>query len=138
MTTKGDFQRLAELRFSEAELLLNQSSFPGAYYIAGYAVECALKAIICLRFSAHTLPDKNFVQKVHSHKLDELMTIAGVKVDFEARAKADDVFKANWGIISQWSEQSRYEFKDEFNARALLDAIGNKNHGLLPWLKTLW
>jgi len=40
---RADFQQLADERISEAAVLLAASKFSGAYYLAGYAVECALK-----------------------------------------------------------------------------------------------
>ena len=41
-----DLQDLAELRIKEARILLDAGSYPGAFYLAGYSVECALKACI--------------------------------------------------------------------------------------------
>jgi hypothetical protein len=39
-------QRLAKERISDAKVLLGARHWVGAYYLAGYAVECALKACI--------------------------------------------------------------------------------------------
>lgn len=41
-----DFRQLAGLRIAEAKVLLDNNLYAGAYYLAGYAVECALKACI--------------------------------------------------------------------------------------------
>ncbi len=41
-----DLQQLARARLREAEALLNAGEWSGAYYLAGYAVECGLKACI--------------------------------------------------------------------------------------------
>jgi HEPN domain-containing protein len=41
---RRDFQELALVRLNEAKVLLDAGHFDGAYYLAGYAVECALKA----------------------------------------------------------------------------------------------
>jgi HEPN domain-containing protein len=38
---RADFQKLAELRIREAKVLLDSKHYEGAYYLAGYAVECA-------------------------------------------------------------------------------------------------
>ena len=43
---RADFQRLADVRIDEAGVLLAAGRWSGAYYLAGYAVECALKACI--------------------------------------------------------------------------------------------
>jgi HEPN domain-containing protein len=41
---RDDFQQLADVRIAEAAVLLAQGNYDGAYYLAGYAVECGLKA----------------------------------------------------------------------------------------------
>lgn len=47
------FYRVAYQRFEEAEVLFNAGFYIGAIYLAGYAVECMLKALIL-----NSLPDK--------------------------------------------------------------------------------
>jgi hypothetical protein len=41
---RSDFQQLAELRLRESRSLLAAGFPEGAYYLAGYSVECAFKA----------------------------------------------------------------------------------------------
>jgi hypothetical protein len=56
---RATFQELARARFAEANLLL-ESGFPsGAYYLAGYAIECELKAFIAAVFRANEIPGKS-------------------------------------------------------------------------------
>ena len=43
---RSDFQQLADVRIDEAAVLFAQGKYDGAYYLAGYAVECGLKACI--------------------------------------------------------------------------------------------
>jgi len=43
---RGDFQQLAEEHLRHAKALLDAGLYSGAYYMCGYAVECALKACI--------------------------------------------------------------------------------------------
>lgn len=43
VTSRSDFEKLIELRLREAKLLLVAKEWDGAYYLAGYAVEFALK-----------------------------------------------------------------------------------------------
>jgi hypothetical protein len=38
-----DFQDLARIRLREAKALFDAGEFHGAYYLAGYSIECALK-----------------------------------------------------------------------------------------------
>ena len=44
------FQQLAEPRLAEARALHADGLYSGAYYLAGYALECALKAKIAADF----------------------------------------------------------------------------------------
>ncbi len=46
------FYRSAYQRFEDAEILLNQDRTTGAVYLAGYSVECMLKALILSSVSA--------------------------------------------------------------------------------------
>jgi len=41
-----DFQEIAELRLRESKALLAAGIPEGAYYLAGYAVECALSTTV--------------------------------------------------------------------------------------------
>lgn len=43
---RATFQRISELRRSDAKALLTAGHYPEAYYLVGYAVECALKACV--------------------------------------------------------------------------------------------
>jgi hypothetical protein len=43
---KAEWQELASARLDDAEILLRSERFSAAYYLAGYGVECALKARI--------------------------------------------------------------------------------------------
>ena len=70
---RTDFQRLADMRIDEAKILLDQGKWAGAYYLAGYAVECALKACIAKLTSAEDFPDKEFAAKCFTHNLDKLV-----------------------------------------------------------------
>ncbi len=42
---RKDLQDLSKVRLKEATALLKAGLFGGAYYLAGYAVECALKSL---------------------------------------------------------------------------------------------
>lgn len=85
------FQQLAELRLAEAKLLLANGLPSGAYYLAGYAVECALKSIIAMGFRANEIPDKYLVNSVYTHNLNELLNLAGLRrplhEDYESKSR---------------------------------------------------
>ena len=56
--TRSDLQLLSRMRQREARVLLVNNHFAGAYYLTGYAVECALKAAVAKQVHRHDFPDK--------------------------------------------------------------------------------
>jgi HEPN domain-containing protein len=135
---RNDFQRLAELRLKEAKALLAAEFPEGAYYLAGYSVECALKACIAKRTKEHDFPDKKLVNESHTHDLGKLLNLAELVDDLDAVIQADPAMGTALDKIRDWSETSRYQDKTDLEATALLGAIDNGNGGLLPWIRLHW
>ena len=137
---RAELQRLARLRIREAKVLLDNGCYEGAYYLAGYAVECALKACIAKQTRRYDFPDKNAANKSHSHDLELLNKVAGLEKDFEIEMKANPAFGTKWGDVKDWSEESRYQAgaPDAAKAGMLYDSIVNSKNGVLPWLKKRW
>lgn len=52
---RKDLKLVAEVRLREAEALLNKRYYDGAYYLTGYAVECALKSCIAKKTKRYGL-----------------------------------------------------------------------------------
>jgi len=73
MLTKNDLQRLAQIRLEDAVLLLQNNKASSAYYLAGYAVELAIKACASKLFQNNSIPDKNLVNALYTHSLENLM-----------------------------------------------------------------
>lgn len=133
-------QQLAKLRLDEAKLLADGKQFSGAYYIAGYAIECAIKALIATQFREHEIPDKSLVDKIYTHNLAALMGLSGVGESFDAACEADPELNRRWVIVKNWSEQARYSVWTEAQALAMIDAIDGdgKTRGLFLWLSARW
>jgi hypothetical protein len=107
--------------------------------VAGYAVECALKACIAKLTNQDDFPrDRKFVEDCYNHDLERLLKAAGLKPALDAETAAKPVFATNWGIVKDWKESSRYEQKTQAEARALYDAITNVPEGILPWIRLRW
>lgn len=126
------------MRLADAEALHAAGGYSGACYLAGYAVECGLKAIIARSFRVDVIPDRAFVQKVYSHDLSALLTLANLKEELERRSAASGNFQASWSFVSRWSETSRYEIIDEFASELMLTSVGSERDGIIPWLKERW
>ena len=135
---RKEFQDLSKIRLKEAQALLQLGHFDGAFYLAGYSVECALKACIAKQTRRGEFPDKKTVESSHTHNLLQLLKVAGLEAGFAAQAKKDPGFLKSWRDVQSWSEQSRYRKNPEASARELLVAIGDRRHGILSWIKQQW
>jgi hypothetical protein len=110
--------------------------YDGAYYLAGYAVECALKACIAKGTRRNEFPDKKKVDLSHSHDLLQLIMVAGLKDEHRERVSGDPDFRTNWDIVKLWSEHSRYRRHRQESANELLLAVGDRPHGVITMDKT--
>jgi hypothetical protein len=129
------FQEIAELRLNESKALLAAGFPEGAYYLAGYAVECALKSCIAKKTREHDFPDKKLVIDSHTHDLAKLPQLAELKIDLDSAMQGNSAMQSSWDAIQDWSETSRYERKSLQEAVDLLQAIEDQTGGLLPWIR---
>jgi HEPN domain-containing protein len=131
-------QQLSEQHLGDVQVLLERKRWPGAYYLAGYSVECALKACIAKLTRANDFPHKDS-PKVFTHNLDLLVELAGLKQARINRAESSRDFKLSWAEVLKWSEESRYDLSTgEREAKNLINAISDNQEGVLPWIKRHW
>jgi HEPN domain-containing protein len=135
---RADLQRFANDRLADAKALLAAKRWTGAYYLAGYAVECALKACIAKLMKAEEFPDRVLAEKSWTHNLLQLVGVAGLKDDFAAARQAEPILAENWDTVKDWNESTRYARTSKADAQQLYEAISDKNHGVVPWLKLRW
>jgi HEPN domain-containing protein len=136
---RQDLQQLSRLRARDAKALLVAGNYAGAYYIAGYSVECAIKAAIAKQTQRHDFPNKRVAQDSWSHDLKQLLQTAGLWSTIEAATKANQDLALNWAVAKDWSEASRYVLTtSQQQAIDLYSACTARTHGLLSWLKNYW
>lgn len=136
---RKDFQNLAALRVRDAKVLLDSGRFEGAYYLLGYAIECALKACIAKQTRRYTFPEKEFAHKVWTHNLNDLVKLAGLETERIHEGKTNPAFETNWAIVKDWTEKARYEhIVKSSKARDFYSAVVNRKSGVLTWLKKHW
>ncbi len=136
---REDLKLLADTRVADAEALLQANRWAAAYYLLGYAVECALKACAAHQFRQDEVPDKKVVTQFYTHDLKQLLEISGMKSALNDKIKSDPDFQDNWKTVSNWNEDSRYRHSTSDNmARDMRVAVADPSHGVLPWLKTQW
>jgi|SRR5579872_2136538 len=138
---RTDLQQLAEDRRLDAEALLAAQRWSGAYYVAGYAVECALKACVIAYVQNNPdviFNDKKFSQRCWTHNIEELVLVANLKADRDRDAGLNPTQSQNWLIVKDWDEEARYKTWTEPEARRLYEAVTNNADGVLPWIKIHW
>jgi HEPN domain-containing protein len=137
--TRKDLQELSRLRLREAETLYKAHLYDGCVYLAGYAVELALKARICrlLRISQYPSGDIGRAFKIHS--LDQLKVLAGLSNEISV-SKNKELFD-NWSRAVDWDPEQRYEAPGKYDAnaaKAILNGLTAKPNGVFTWLTKRW
>ena len=136
--TRRGLKQLAEARVRDAEVLLKGRRYAAAYYLCGYAVECALKACIAKQTVRHEFPDLKRVRDSYTHNIRQLIVEAGLIDDLNTRLKIDG-FERNWTILQGWSEEKRYEYPImREQAQDLYTAVTDNTDGVLTWLMNYW
>jgi hypothetical protein len=136
--TKHLLENLTRKRIKECEILLNNKCFSGAYYLAGYSIECGLKACIAKQINQHQIPEKAFVNEFYVHDLKRLIKLAGLETERSDKENSDADFAINWNVVKDWNENARYAEWTEVKATEIYNAITNKSGGILAWIQQYW
>ena len=144
-------QALSMVRLAEAKALLKANLPDGAYYLGGYAVECALKACIAKMTEKHDFPDRRLVERSYTHDLETLLAAARLDKEFKEATGLNLDLKEDWSTVKDWTEQRRYDLfclpdvQDtlrrrvaQTQARHFLDSVENRTGGVLPWIRQRW
>lgn len=137
---RAELQSLTTERILDAEALIRCGRWSFAYYVAGYAVECALKSCLLNRM-IHTgwvFQERAKINDCLTHDFGELVKHSGLINDLNAHLKSNTVFVGNWGITVQWKVTDRYGRKTEAEARQLYAAINDDPDGVLKWIMNYW
>lgn len=136
---RSTLQGIAAKRIREARVLLRAREYDGAYYLAGYAVECALKAKIAKGCKRYEFPDMRRAKQVWTHSVKDLVNLAGLTTQLAARLNASPRFKANWGYVVKWGPDERYgQPIARKEAIDLCNGIDDPHDGVLTWIQGYW
>jgi hypothetical protein len=139
MPNRQQFKALARLRLCEAESLFAEGLYDGAAYLAGYAVEMALKARICKLLQVADYPASGSLKQAYAvHDFDQLMLLAGLQPRLGLAAPA---LLANWSRAQPWKPDWRYTALGTHGAQDaldILDAIRHPQDGILRWIAKYW
>ncbi len=132
-------QALADNRIEEANVLLRHSHWTGAYYLTGLGVECALKACLARAVQQHDFPDKDFINKAYTHKLEELAKLdAGLWAELDSERRSDGKLESNWITVFQWKDERRYTVVEQVEATSLYAATTEPIAGVMEWIRRRW
>ena len=132
---RSDLQQLSKIRHDEAALLLKEGRFSGAFYLAGYAVECGLKACIAKQSEQYDFPERSRWEKAFTHDLTALVRVAGLDTEFTADRFKQQKLKTDWEeVVKNWSEGSRYAIWTQEDAESMLRAVDE----VLRWITKRW
>ena len=136
---REDLQTLADMRAEDARILLDAGRYAGAYYLCGYAVECALKARIASQTQRHEFPELDRVRQSYTHRLPQLVQLGSLEGALNRQRRRSGIFDSNWIKLERWNEQARYNHGiTEQDARELYDAVTDAMDGVLTWLRNHW
>jgi len=137
---RAEARHLAEEWVLDASVLLAAGRWHAAYYLAGYAIECGLKACVLARIERTGIifEDKKFAERCFTHKIDELVFAADLQAERAKATGANPALDLNWTIVKDWNVDIRYRGKTELEARKLYKAVTDPNDGVLPWIMVRW
>lgn len=132
-------QRFADGRVEEARVLLQHQHWTGAYYLTGLGVECALKACLARAVQQHDFPDKSFINRAYTHKLEELAKLdAELWIQLSNEMGMNAALRNNWSTVRQWDDEKRYWAVEEAEALSLYSATTEPVTGVLEWIRRRW
>jgi HEPN domain len=136
---RGTLQSLSRERLRDARLLLANRRFVGAYYLAGYAIECAVKACIAKQTQRHDFPNKRTTTDSYTHDLEKLIVVARLKQQLADDTSIDKEFERNWSVVNDWTAEHRYNSNiSSADAKSLYKAIASRRSGVMAWLRRYW
>jgi len=136
---RRELQDLSRQRRKEAHALLQRHLYPGAYYLIGYSVECALKACIAKQTERYEFPNKDLANRAYTHNVQQLVNLSGLDPKLQGEMKANSKLETNWLIVKDWTEASRYETGiTKARATDMYSACVARKHGFLSWIARQW
>jgi len=134
---RAEFKNLALTRLDDSRVLVKSRRYSAAYYVAGYAIECALKACLAKKTQLYQFPPKpeEVKKRYYTHNLQILAEESGILQEIQ---KGQAKLREYWTAIKDWTEESRYDRGVAPRAKDLLKAIEDPGDGVLECIKRYW
>lgn len=127
MISKKDLRELVDQKLKDANILITNRRYASAIYIAGYALELALKLKICNIFNfVQGFPENKTefifylnsaksqpllactitqIKDIRNHDLNKLLFYSGVEVHIKLN------FLNEWNLAVSWDPEMRYKIQ---------------------------
>ncbi len=102
-------------------------------------VPLRLSSVLARQVEQHQFPPRpETVREMYSHRLLDLLRLAGLRTQLEDASATDGHLGARWLVVKDWSEESRYALPLSTDAEQLYTAVADPTHGVLQWLRQYW
>lgn len=132
-----EWEQLSREKLEWADLLAKNPRLRSlAYEQYGYAVECAIKALIMRQQGLNRWPDYADRPELYSHGLNSLMKQTRLFQKFCQDRQNNRNLRTHWLVVKDWS-QSRYDMIQPSGTviRDIRLAITHPTDGIIQWLK---
>lgn len=103
----------------EADILFVNGRFAASMYLAGYAMECALKARICTALAWSDFRTTGYYAKpMKTHDFVFLLGFTGIESIISGPTHLTD-----WSVVTQWNPDLRYEPASSVTAQRAQDML---------------
>lgn len=142
VVSRTTLEKLVELRLAEAQALFDAGYYVGCVYLAGYAVECALKHAICA-----TLEWNDLKSTFKTHDLELLRVHSGLDARLQGDVVVSESFskiREMWVIDSSDKGEKHQSLRyctadvariDRDSASLFLKWATDSKVGVIPWLR---
>jgi len=144
MISNQMLKQIANARLKTVKLLINAKDWHGAANMMGYALECALKAVICKTLNLVSYPDRKSNKHIKSffltHEFNSLLIVSGLENVFSLRGP-EKLFES-WSNFTKeypgpvWTEM-RYDNNNWTGekTKSLHDALVDPQHGIITYIE---
>ncbi len=124
----SDLKELAHEHLDDARALGDAKRFAGAMYLAGYAVECALKFQISRTLGWDDFPPSAEHRALKSHDLNFLLDYSGKLLEVK------EEYLDDWQIVEKWNPDMRYGARTGFVAEVYSKYVASVEKLLTLWI----
>ena len=137
MPTIAVFFALSDRYLESAKALIEEGHYSTGYYLAGYSVECLLKALICKGVQPTEFPPRDTNKTHYTHSYETLLKTARLQDALRFDTSRFPILNGSYLVLKDWEPaELRYDptATPEKKARDFVAAIDTPG-GFPSWLK---